>query len=217
MKKIAFILTIISIATLTILPGCHKDNNTNNTATTGTLSLHIHGNIDTSEVEADIAYDMPNQAGTATRKITIHTAAYTISNIKLVKSNGDIQTVTGSATYAFGTEEYNGIGTVPTGNYKSITFDVTNLAISGMVDTSATGNHTPNKPYSLTQGATATVTLPVHTPEFTVTENLATTIHLTGNFAVTLGGIDFTTTQTGNSTTAATITTNVPSMFEYEQ
>jgi hypothetical protein len=84
-----------------------------------TLLLHIHSNIDTSEIEVNKPYR--NSGG---RMISISDARIYISNIKAVKSDGTIIPVKGTVLLkTIDQEEFNA-GQIPAGNYKTIIFDI---------------------------------------------------------------------------------------------
>ncbi len=82
--------------------------------------MHLHTFAGTSEVE--------NYGDTITlpggRKMTVSTSQLYISNIKLIKTDGGI--VDGPSTIVLmkqGIEDYD-LGDVPSGNYKSVRFDI---------------------------------------------------------------------------------------------
>ncbi len=86
----------------------------------GAVSMHLHTFAGTSEVE--------NYGDTITlpdgRKLTVTTAQLYISNVKLIKTDGGV--VDGPSTIVLmqqGIEDYD-LGDVPSGNYKSVRFDV---------------------------------------------------------------------------------------------
>lgn len=110
---------LISATLFCLLISCSKENNTI-VNTPGTLALHLHTFADTTEVE--------NYGDTLIlsdgRHLVVHTAQLYISNIQLIKLDGSV--IAAPPTIILlkqGLEEFE-VGTVPSGNYKSIRFDV---------------------------------------------------------------------------------------------
>jgi hypothetical protein len=86
----------------------------------GSLLLHLHTNADVTEV-GNYGDTIVLTGG---RHLTVTTAQLYISNIKMIKPDGSV--VDAPPTIVFmkqGIEEYE-IGDVPSGNYKSVRYDV---------------------------------------------------------------------------------------------
>ena len=99
------------------LNGCKDDPVT---SYPGSLALHVHTLIDQVEVES---YG-DTLARTDGRQVTVTQAQLYISNIKLIKKDGGV--VDAPSTVILikqGIEDYE-VGDVPSGNYKSIRFDI---------------------------------------------------------------------------------------------
>jgi hypothetical protein len=115
----------------------------------GTLAFHIHALVDTTEIEnyGDILH-LPGG-----RAITVNMAQLYLSNIKLIKTDGGV--VDGPDTIVLfkqGTEEYE-LGDVPSGNYKSVRFDI-GLSNTTNASTPGPSDEVLNQP-SMWFGATA--------------------------------------------------------------
>lgn len=112
MKRISITLLIAAIA---LLAACKKDN----TGGTGTLYLHMHTNIDTTEAEAGVVCH--DAAG---RQYQLNVAQFYVSNVKLHRANGTSLGIDGVyALKTIATEQYL-VGEVPVGDYVSVTFNV---------------------------------------------------------------------------------------------
>ena len=111
------------------------------TAANGTIAFHFHTNVDTVEV-AD--YDSINVMSTG-RKITVHKAQLYLSGIQLVKLDGSTVDVSGVIVLKKQEEEVYTLGSVPSGNYKSVKF---NVGLSGTTNaaTPAVSDSTLNTP-----------------------------------------------------------------------
>ncbi|MEP7324077.1 MAG: MbnP family protein [Saprospiraceae bacterium] len=96
---------------------CNSDNPAEKP---GSLAFHMHTLIDSNEVN-NYGELLTTAEG---RKITVTTAQMYISNVKLIKTNGDV--VDGPSSVILvkqGIEEYE-FGDAPAGNYKTVRFDV---------------------------------------------------------------------------------------------
>ena len=119
-RSAAFISIITICMTITF---CKKKNTTppaDTTPVNGTAILHLHTDVDTNEVDAYYTvYVM-----TGGRKISVSIAQLYISSIQLVKVDGSTYDL-GSLNIAktMPAEQYL-LGSVPSGNYKSIKFNV---------------------------------------------------------------------------------------------
>lgn len=107
-------LLIVLTTTLLLATGCKKKTDT----PTAMLMLHIHTNIGTDEVNADSSY--LNWAGKA---VMLTRAEYYVSGIRLTKTDGSTVNVSGTTLVQWGREVYT-IGNIPTGSYKSISYNV---------------------------------------------------------------------------------------------
>lgn len=107
--------SLLVLVAVLLFTGCKKKTDAPPAAM---LILHIHTNIDTNEVDQGGVYT--NQAG---QSISLTRAEYYISGIKLIKTDDSIVAVSGTTLVEWGKEEYM-IGDIPTGSYKSISFNV---------------------------------------------------------------------------------------------
>lgn len=89
-------------------------------AVTGKLMLHMHCNIDNTEVED---YDTVYETNEG-RKISLSVAQFYISEIQLVKLDGTTYDLGDKIVLKALEEEEYFLGDVPVGNYKSIRFKV---------------------------------------------------------------------------------------------
>lgn len=149
--KLKTIRTLILLAAgaslLLSLQSCRKDTKTPTTdpnaatGTNGTLMLHIHTNIDDSEVEEiNTVYSSSDH-----RKVSVSMAQLYISGIQLIKSDGTAYDLPGVRILKkIETEEYE-LGSVPAGNYKSIRF-VVGLPPATNTVAPASGDSTLNQP-----------------------------------------------------------------------
>lgn len=136
-NTIKYIVLITIFSSLLIFNACKKDNSTSTTAVTyGTVLFHLHTNVDTNEV--DNYGDMYTMTGG--RMISVSNAQLYLSSIQLQKADGSYITVpTSSILKVQETEPYT-LGNVPTGNYKSVMFNVgltsaQNLVVPSAADT----------------------------------------------------------------------------------
>ena len=97
-----------------------KKSDSGTTGSTGTFYLHLHTNIDTSEVD-DTAALYPDASG---RHFGLNTAQLYISNIMFHNVNGSMTNVPGAVILKNIDSEQYVIGTVPVGTYDYIMFDV---------------------------------------------------------------------------------------------
>jgi len=111
----------ITILVTILLSGiqCTKKDNSS-LPVTGQLYLHLHTNIDTTEVESYNTIINSNNG----RKVSLSLAQMYISAIELIKLDGSVLAVTDKVLLkTLETESYL-LGNVPVGNYKSIRFEV---------------------------------------------------------------------------------------------
>ena len=101
------------------MSSCSKKDTTVALAT-GQLYLHLHTNIDTTEVDSYTSI-ISSSSG---RKVSLNLAQLYISNIELVKLDGSLFSVTGKVLLKTFENEAYLVGNVPIGNYKSIRFYV---------------------------------------------------------------------------------------------
>ncbi|MEY2830736.1 MAG: hypothetical protein RIQ33_2594 [Bacteroidota bacterium] len=121
-NKINKTIKWIGIFAITLIIASCKKDKTNPTTEVpkGTLVLHIHSNIDTSEIEAyDSVYT--NNDG---RKLSLSLAQIYLSHIKVVKLDGtEIEIENSKILKTLDAEEIV-IGSVPVGNYKTVKFNI---------------------------------------------------------------------------------------------
>ena len=121
-KLVALVLTGLAVFTFSI-SACKKDKSEEEVtpeSSTGSLMFHLHTMADTNEVEA---YG-DTLTMTGGKHIVVTTAQLYLSNIKLIKTDGNV--VDGPSSIVLvkqGIEEYE-LGAVPAGNYKAVRFDV---------------------------------------------------------------------------------------------
>lgn len=121
MKKVFIILGFSMTAALTVI-SCKKKTTTTTTPAvdTGSLMLHLHTNVDTSEVDSyNTTYFFDS-----TRAISVSIAQMYISNVQLEKLDGTFVPVTSNGVLKVMETEGVPIGTVPTGTYQSVRFNV---------------------------------------------------------------------------------------------
>ena len=134
-NTIKSLLLISCIGVLLTVNSC-KDKNDNTPATTyGTVLLHLHTNVDTNEVEYGTMYTM-----TGGRMISVDNAQMYLSGIQLEKADGSFIDVPVSSLLKVKETEPYVLGDVPTGNYKSVRFNVgltptQNLVVPAAADT----------------------------------------------------------------------------------
>ena len=122
MKKIrSFTSIIIAFIFLLAVSSCKKKaDDATPAAETGTFEIHLHTNADTNELDA---YN-DTVVLTGGRQISVSLSQLYISGIQLIKSDGSlVDAPSVSILQKLGVEEYI-IGSVPSGNYKSIKFNV---------------------------------------------------------------------------------------------
>lgn len=141
MKKI-FLISILSLSLISILVSSCKKNNDNGTAAMGTVYIHLHTNIDTSEVD-DKAQLYSDGNG---RQFSLSTAQFFISNFKLVSANGTVVSIANARILKSIDSEQYLVGNAPIGSYTSVTFDVgLDDATNAMSPTAfTTSGYTPN-------------------------------------------------------------------------
>ena len=123
MKKQISIL-IISLTAISMLTfnSCKKkeDDTTVATPANGTIAFHLHTMVDTAEVDTlDSVYVMSNH-----RKISVHFAQMYLSKIQLIKLDGSAVDVPGVIVLKKQQIEPYTLGSVPSGNYQSVRFNV---------------------------------------------------------------------------------------------
>lgn len=126
------------IASSVLISSCKKKSSTptsDPSPANGNVILHLHTNVDTIEVGVyNTVYVM-----TGGRKISVSIAQLYLSNIQLVKYDGSTVDINGlNVAKVMQTEPYP-LGSVPSGNYKSIKFNVglspsTNALLPGPSD-----------------------------------------------------------------------------------
>ena len=120
MKKVFIILSFLMIATLTVFSCKKKTTTTTPVADTGSLMLHLHTNLDTSEVDSyGTTYYFDSS-----RAITLNIAQLYISNVQLEKLDGTFVPVSGNGALKVMETEGVQIGSIPVGAYQSVRFNV---------------------------------------------------------------------------------------------
>lgn len=226
MKFNILFVAMLSFMAFGVLSSCNKDKN--NDTGTAQLWLHLHTNIDTTEAELGEVIANPVDSAdphVAFRNMTIDSAMYTVSNIRLVTLSGDTERVSGSYQISADEEEYE-IGSIPTGTFVSVTFDVSNFHVMGMVDTSVAGTGTPNTMYHFMEtGTTVTVRMPAHATAISGGENYVVSkdevffIHMICDYSKLLRGIDMKTVQTTSQAVSSQMVYNLTNnqVFTYEE
>lgn len=122
---------VLSVITILIFTGCKKDKTP---AANGTLMLHLHTNIDTNE--ADYGDVFPDSNG---RKMSLSMAQFYISNISILSTNGTWANVQGAYILKTVENEEYMVGSVPSGDYTDIRFDI---GIDAATNATAPSAHT---------------------------------------------------------------------------
>ncbi|HXC05421.1 MAG TPA: MbnP family protein [Bacteroidia bacterium] len=105
--------------TMLLLASCHKDSVSPPPQTYGQVYFHLHTNIDTAEVDtANVCTDATG------RRIRLRIAQFYGSGFQLQKPDGSWLPVLGAYILKTIANEAYFIGTVPTGNYTNVTFNV---------------------------------------------------------------------------------------------
>ncbi len=117
------IFFVIFLAFFISIFSCKKDSSTTTTTAAtpnGTLILHLHTNVDTTEVDNyDSVYTLSSG-----RKISVHLAQMFISHVQAVKLDGSVVDFSGFSFLKVMENEAYVIGNIPVGNYKSVNFSV---------------------------------------------------------------------------------------------
>ncbi len=139
-KNKLILATLICLAGI-YLNSCKKKDTTPPPAANGTLGFHLHTNVDTNEVaNYDSVYVM-----TGGRKISVHFSQLYISGIQLVKPDGSTYAVPGTIILKKQQIEPYSVGSVPSGNYTSVSFNV-GLSATTNASTPASADSTLNIP-----------------------------------------------------------------------
>ena len=121
-KQISIVIISFITATLFTLNGCKKstDDSIAPTPANGIIGFHIHTMVDTAEVaNYDSVYVLSSG-----RKIIVHYAQLYLSKIQLIKPDGSAVDVPGVIVLKKQQVESYLLGSVPSGNYKSVRFNV---------------------------------------------------------------------------------------------
>lgn len=117
MKKINL---YILLSILVSFSACKKDEDETPVVANGSVMFHMHSAADTTEIEnyGDTIYLSSG------RMMIVDLAKMYISNIRLVKADGsEVSPDVTKILQQQGTEEYE-LGSVPSGNYKTVKFDI---------------------------------------------------------------------------------------------
>ena len=147
MKNLKLFQTLGAVSCVTLLfsvQSCKKkttDPTPAPVSTNGTVLLHLHTNVDTNEVDTyGKVYFM-----SGVRKVSVNLAQLYLSSIQLVKTDGTTFDLTGlNVLKVMEMEEYLLSTAVPSGNYRSIRFNV-GLAPASDVVAPAANDSTLNK------------------------------------------------------------------------
>jgi hypothetical protein len=115
---------------------CKKDSTTSTTTPPtpmGTIAVHLHTNIDTTEVDSGIVV-LDNSSG---KKFQLNIAQFYMSGVVAHKADGTAEPISNAYILKTMRQEMYVIGQVPTGNYKSISFNVGIDATTNSTDPSA--------------------------------------------------------------------------------
>jgi len=121
-RKISILIIGLTAISALLFNSCKKKDDTTATpaAANGTLYFHLHTDVDTAEVaNLDSVYVMSSH-----RKISVHFAQLYLSNIQLIKLDGSSVSVAGVIVLKKQQIEPYLLGSVPSGNYQSVSFDV---------------------------------------------------------------------------------------------
>jgi hypothetical protein len=218
MKYFQILSVTLFCLVVTFTTSCKKDPAP---IPTGTFLMHLHTNIDSTEVEAgNIAKDANGS------HIQLDVAKLLISNIQLKKSDGTYYTVENAYLVKTIDKEVYTVGSVPAGNYLSVkfnvgldaatnakvpsTFDSTNpLAaaenwfgspsrgyifanLQGKADVSANQSGPVDQAFSYQLGGSSMLqSVSLPDKTFTIIANSDNLVHLTADYGILLQGIDF--------------------------
>jgi len=132
---------VLFAACVLLVAACKKKDNTVETPTTGTLAFHMHNTI--NQVEVESYGDTMTMAGN--RKIVVTKAQLYLSGFQLVKSDGSVASGPGTNLLKVQEADQYVAGSVPTGSYKTIKFDV-GLSAATNASTPSTSDATLNRP-----------------------------------------------------------------------
>lgn len=120
MNKSIKILNTSLAAALLIFSSCtkHKVDPETPPPATGVIGIHLHTNIDVNEVDSGMVAMDANG-----RNIQLNIAQFYLSGFVLKKTDGSTVSLNTCVLKTIGEEMYV-LGTVPTGNYSSISFNV---------------------------------------------------------------------------------------------
>ena len=121
-KKIKLTTSILLVVCVMFFLSCKKKDSINPTPPTpmGTIALHLHTNIDTTEVDSGIvAIDQVSG-----KKFQLNVAQFYVSGIVAYKTDGTAESISGAYILKNISQEMYIIGQVPAGNYSKISFNV---------------------------------------------------------------------------------------------
>ena len=228
LKSFQFIV-ILAVSYLMAFSSCKKNSDSTPPPSGGTLGMHLHTNVDTSEVNNYGDTFLIKKCDTCsanTRRIVVTKAQMYISGIQLVKSDGSTAAATGTVLQMQDMEAYT-VGAVASGNYVSIKFNAAIDDFEGSIDTSASGSSGNLVPFKFKFGTSGrTVSMGNHQTQFNsvigISPNSIGYVHMMVDYAKLFTGIQLKDSARINITNpsdanAAAIADNIHLMFEYEE
>jgi hypothetical protein len=141
MKNFQIIIATLITSFVFTLNSCKKKDESPPALANGTLLFHLHTVVDTAEVPDYVSINTM----TSGRKIKVTKAQLYISGIQLMKMDGSTYNVPGVIILKKQEKEVCPIGSVPSGNYQSVKFNVgLSTAVNSL--TPAAADSTLNQP-----------------------------------------------------------------------
>lgn len=116
-NKFQLVFKLAALFALVIFTSCKKTTDTTPPTPTGYIGIHIHTNMDTTEVDSG---DVVTLNG---RKMLLSVAQFYAHNFSVRKTDGSSVTLDKYILKTIGTEMYI-LGQLPAGNYNSVSFNV---------------------------------------------------------------------------------------------
>ena len=123
-------------ATIFVTTSCNKKND--DATPTGTIYLHMHSNVDSSEVESSEEW----YADATGRHISLSTAQFYIADVTLKNANGTTYTISKYVLKTIDSEEYL-VGTAPVGTYTGVSMTI---GVKGTDNTAAASGTAATNP-----------------------------------------------------------------------